>query len=124
MSNQSFLAFCALTFQARHSMSPILDESTLRRGLHNWRRLWPSHIRDLELSQSFAHSDPNRWKTLGFVRHAPEYWLLTSWVLEQTTGRSQVTHDTSPVNEDPDMKQLNGLIVELRDQNNEVSKES
>lgn len=96
----------------------------LRRGLHNWKRLWPSHIRDLELSQSFAHSDPNRWKTLGFVRHAPEYWLLTSWVLEQSTGRCpQSVQVNSPANEDPDMKQLNGLIVELRDYNTDASKE-
>lgn len=98
-------------------MFPTIGTNSIRRGLQHWRCLWPSQARDMELAQSFSNSDPNRWKTLGFMRHAPEYWLITSLILERKQDRCvQSSHNDPALRDDTDMIQLHGLITEFRAQ--------
>lgn len=103
-------------------MFPMINTASLRKGLQHWKYLWPSQARDMELAKNFADSDPNRWKTLGFIRHAPEYWLLTSLVLDRVQGRyPQPARDDLPIYDDTDMIQMNGLIAEFKGQKLSIS---
>ena len=59
-----------------------------------------------------ASTQPD-WKRLGFFRYAPEYWLMTSLVLQRAHERScNDTNSDVSTNEtdDANMSQLSALI--------------
>lgn len=63
----------------------------LRYAINNWRRAWQErhtspafpifHADELKDLDQFAPDDV--WKRTGFIRHAPEYWLLARVVVER-----------------------------------------
>ncbi|KAH7074301.1 hypothetical protein FB567DRAFT_193221 [Paraphoma chrysanthemicola] len=61
-----------------------VEESALSIALRQWRDLWPSANRDAELAGltvgEAANPHPHG---IGFIKHAPEYWLLTHLILER-----------------------------------------
>jgi hypothetical protein len=65
-------------------------DSPLAVALQQWKDLWPSRSRDEELaglkqSEYTTHAPP-----VGFIRHAPEYWLFTHLVLERGVEQRRV----------------------------------
>ncbi|KAF2825304.1 hypothetical protein CC86DRAFT_407523 [Ophiobolus disseminans] len=62
------------------------ETSALSTALHQWKEFWPSPIRDAEL----AGLDHGTSKTIGFIRHAPEYWLLTHLILQNRIKRDKI----------------------------------
>ncbi|KAJ5426900.1 hypothetical protein N7465_001970 [Penicillium sp. CMV-2018d] len=109
-------ALFAMTFHASSTALSPLDTSSIQAGLDNWVSLWPSPVRDEELSRGFVSSEPNKTK-VGFMRHAPEYWLITSSIL----ARIHQNETTAPrfgnceLERHPTgMAQLQALVNEFR----------
>ncbi|CRG90408.1 hypothetical protein PISL3812_07452 [Talaromyces islandicus] len=110
-------ALYAIVFQVKNSPLPISDTMWIKTGLQNWGRLWPSPIRDEELSARFSESEPDGWKGVGFMRYAPEYWLLTNLVFNQMQrgpGHSVPKSLEGTRHDDTGMSQLNALVAEFR----------
>ncbi|OAL52555.1 hypothetical protein IQ07DRAFT_376207 [Pyrenochaeta sp. DS3sAY3a] len=69
------------------STSPVTAH--LSAALSHWAHLWPSPTRDAELARLGngvgldAAMARDYWRRVGFVRHAPEYWLLTRCVVDR-----------------------------------------
>ncbi|KAL6705436.1 hypothetical protein ACN47E_006701 [Coniothyrium glycines] len=110
-------------FRLQTSGSRALNEIEIRSiatALRNWKESWPSPCRDEELSE-FTHKNndgPTSWQRVGFIKHAPEYWLLTQLTLEKLKRRSPPCNDiaqhTTLGGKDDDMFETKLLIAELR----------
>jgi hypothetical protein len=121
-------ALYVLTFSLEKSLPHTIgaaETTSIQTGLQHWKELWPSTARDAELT-GMAHQSSSAlhiWKRVGFIRHAPEYWLLTHLILDQMLKR---THNpTSMLNstvntnrvgmcEEGEMTQINALISKLQ----------
>jgi hypothetical protein len=84
---------CQASFIHEPSLGP------LRNALANWKQIWLLHdsCEDLGVDTSADQEasgstfDPGAmWKRVGFMRNAPEFWLLAKLVLERLeTGRHE-----------------------------------
>lgn len=89
-------------------------------ALHQWGQLWPSFSRDIELIKDTQETcDASiSWQSVGFIRYAPEYWLLTRLTLEDIRRRPEAHHRQSPTRvflcEDDDMAEAKALITQLK----------
>jgi hypothetical protein len=108
------LALYTLTFHAVNSPLLISDCTQIKTGLQNWSRLWPSPCRDAELAHAQADTTIDRWKGVGFMRHAPEYWLLTQMIVNRAQSRAVMALTSNPSSDESDMTRLNCLIGEFR----------
>jgi hypothetical protein len=89
-------------------------------ALKQWMNLWSSSSRDAELI-NVVHKGSQistAWQTIGFIKHAPEYWLLIHLSLQK--GMNATILPSSPVQgaitrrEDVDMGEAKSLIAELK----------
>ena len=121
-------ALYILTFSLEMSLPYTIraaETMSIQTGLQHWKELWPSTTRDTELiemthqNSSAIHS----WKRVGFIRHAPEYWLLTHLILDQmlkrTHNHTSLLNSTMNISrvgncEDGEMTQINALISRLQ----------
>jgi hypothetical protein len=89
-------------------------------ALRNWKDLWSSPSRDAELIDVMDKESQNgtAWQSIGFIKHAPEYWLLMYLSLQRSSHRSlstaNSTLDTITRGEDIDMDGAKSLIAELK----------
>jgi hypothetical protein len=95
-------------------MAPINNE------LRNWQQSWPSETRDTELVNLLGReSDLSTiWQRIGFMRYAPEYWLIAYSTLKKIytwndNRSSQISETVGSVGYD-DMIEARRLITELR----------
>lgn len=91
----------------------------MENALTNWKRVWDripptQHLVEQQLPGSM-------WLSLGFMRHAPEFWQLASIVLDrirllQTVKGDEVEASVGIMQsyDEIDMSQLNGLIAEFK----------
>lgn len=84
--------------------------SPLAVALQQWKDFWPSHVRDEELAGLSATRD----SPVGFIRHAPEYWLFTHLVLERRVEQSVGTYTADIACEDGDMMRTRAIMAELQ----------
>ncbi|OQV09477.1 Fungal Zn2-Cys6 binuclear cluster domain-containing protein [Cladophialophora immunda] len=89
-------AIHTLVFQYRNSFGAEGQLTFIQSALNNWRHIWKIY------ADEFSHSAPHAmvtydrmtietmWKRVGFVRHAPEFWLLTSVVVGRINSQSQM----------------------------------
>lgn len=93
------------------------QRSALSTALRQWRGFWPSPVRDTELAGiDEAQSESQSPKAVGFIRHAPEYWLLTHLILEhgiKQEGRNGVFAHAN-CEEADEMTQTRALITNFQ----------
>jgi hypothetical protein len=112
----------------------------IRHGLQNWISIW--NLYSATLSQSTRHEPllgeqlipENMWKRTGFLRNAPEYWMLATLIVERISAKvnisgsrpeeslfaGQTSGQDGPLEpllgkfDDTSMKQVNELIAEFQ----------
>lgn len=105
------------------SAIPRLDATraaSITNALRNWQQSWPSRSRDAELMDLLGkESDLSKmWQRLGFMRYAPEYWLIAYLTLKKIHTRNGIR--TSPMTANAagagncDMVEARRLINELK----------
>ncbi|KAF2181346.1 hypothetical protein K469DRAFT_262032 [Zopfia rhizophila CBS 207.26] len=110
-------ALYAMTFRVETSLFDKGEGALIQTGLRHWRKLWPSPYRDDELAKMGLDADRTRWKRVGFMRYAPEFWLLTHLVLDRTRSKESEGARANNVDvecEDMDMAELDALITEFQ----------
>lgn len=77
--------------------------------------LWPSHVRDVELMKTSPDSSPYGWTRVGFMRHAPEYWLLAQLFLNEIHDQTNDAESESDIAwEDHDMSRVRALVSQTQ----------
>lgn len=114
----------ALYLQLHHlqiSVLRSLDASisiSLSTALTQWQTLWSSPSRDAELADMMRNQvdTSTAWQSIGFIKHAPEYWLLAHLSLQRLQGslRSNTKATAIARCEDIDMGGAKALIAELQ----------
>lgn len=67
----------------------------LETALQQWKELWPSANRDAELADmALQQSGADDWRRVGFIRHAPEYWLLAHLIVQRIRKGERVNQST------------------------------
>jgi hypothetical protein len=100
--------------------SYAMETSPIAIALKQWKDLWSSDCRDAELID-LVHKESRTstaWQSIGFIKHAPEYWLLAYLSLQRLTespaGASTALIGMVSNCEDTDMKETQTLISELK----------
>lgn len=125
-----------MLFQYQNNFSSENQLVPIRNALENWRLIWAEYMQGL--ASKTQHSPlgntlltpENMWKRVGFMRHASEYWLLASLMLDQicisqgqhyggiSSSFSQSTAENSkpvlPKYDETSMQQVNDLIAQLQ----------
>lgn len=89
-------------------------------ALKQWKELCSSDSRDAELIDLVCKESQTStaWQSIGFIKHAPEYWLLAHLSLQRltisSTGACAVLISTVSNCEDVDMGGAQTLISELK----------
>jgi hypothetical protein len=100
--------------------SYAMDTNPVAIVLKQWKNLWPSESRDAELIDLVRKENQTStaWLSIGFIKHAPKYWLLAHISLQGLTRRSAAASTAliGMVNnrEDIDMIEAQILISELK----------
>jgi hypothetical protein len=89
-------------------------------ALRQWKDFWLSSNRDAELIDVMRKGSQisTAWQSIGFIKHAPEYWLLIHLSLQKKSNASTIR--SSPALgaitgcEDTDMAEAKSLIAELK----------
>ncbi|KAL2754156.1 hypothetical protein ACRALDRAFT_1063086 [Sodiomyces alcalophilus JCM 7366] len=85
-------AFHSLIFQHQNSFGGDGHIVAIRHALSNWKAIWEFYSGHLSTSPPHATvartrlTPENAWKRIGFKRHAPEFWLLASVIMERLTS--------------------------------------
>jgi hypothetical protein len=93
--------------------------TSVENALRNWQQSWPSHTRDMELVDLLGKESDlsTMWQRIGFMRYAPEYWLIAystvKKMYKQKDGISRVSETAITVG-NHDMIEARRLIAELR----------
>jgi hypothetical protein len=93
-------------------------ESPLTAALRQWKDIWSSPSRDAELAD-FTRQESRTltaWRSIGFIRHAPEYWLLAYLSLQKCRDVSDAGLTSGAITrcEDLDMREAKDLLAELK----------
>lgn len=81
-----------MRFHVQTSVNFQPNSAPMRRALENWRLIWlargasitpESHLAEESFKTDGDVPMHNLWKRIGFMRHAPEFWLLAWVVLER-----------------------------------------
>lgn len=87
-------------------------------ALTQWQKLWSSPSRDAELADMTRKTNDvsTAWQSIGFIKHAPEYWLLAHLSLQKLQGSLNPTAATAAITrcEDIDMGGAKVLIAEFK----------
>ena len=102
-SNHSALHY--LTFQLQSSFIYEPRLAPLRHALTNWKQVWLLHESSPENlgADVLANEKASRgslnpremWKRVGFMRNAPEFWLLAKIVLERLESDHRQEEETN-----------------------------
>lgn len=96
-------------------------ESSLTVALRQWKNTWSSASRDTELADLSREGSytSNVWRSIGFIRHAPEYWLLMYLSLRRSENTPNSSSTSSAITrcEDLDMGNAKALLADLRSAN-------
>ncbi|KAF2019976.1 hypothetical protein BU24DRAFT_489824 [Aaosphaeria arxii CBS 175.79] len=76
------IALYSLVSQVESSLVVTVDDSSLRNGLERWNTFWPSSARQEEIEKGNMDYDSS-WRRIGFMRHAPEFWLISQLKLDR-----------------------------------------
>ncbi|KAI5364036.1 hypothetical protein Slin15195_G096910 [Septoria linicola] len=125
-------AIHSMIFQVQQSFSSQLHLQGIYAALANWHLLWQQHL-DLILqkeplsSNTLASDIHDLWKREGFSRHASEYWMLASMLVQRldSTREWHASDVQSKVEEDAadtflekydetSMRQINDLITDFQ----------
>ncbi|CAN9263548.1 unnamed protein product [Alternaria alternata] len=93
--------------------------TSVENALRNWQQSWPSHTRDMELVDLLGKDSDlsTMWQRIGFMRYAPEYWLIAystvKKMYKQNDGISRISETAITVG-NHDMIEARRLIAELR----------
>lgn len=93
--------------------------TSVENALRNWQKSWPSHMRDMELADVLGKESDlsTMWQRIGFMRYAPEYWLIAystvKKMYKQNDGISRIS-ETAITDGNHDMIEARRLIAELR----------
>jgi hypothetical protein len=111
----------------RAAFSFTSNFSPIHTGLDNWKMLWITRF-NLNLSENskMQSFDVGMWKRPGFMRHAPEFWLLARLFLERLSTENTASDFTgntvSPASlsgglvkyDESDMSQVKSLIYDFK----------
>ncbi|CAN9190844.1 unnamed protein product [Alternaria alternata] len=94
-------------------------KTSVENALRNWQQLWPSHTRDMELVDLLGKESDlsTMWQRIGFMRYAPEYWLIAySTVKKMYKQNDEICRvsETAITVGNHDMIEARRLITELR----------
>lgn len=133
-------AFHVLLFHVDPGFGSDSQCQVLRNAICNWRSIWNMRlednfedlcgIRNLLRAQSAPEANAS-WKRIGFMRNAPEYWLLARIILErlestqqsldaaeslsgQSGWRYNLTASVLPKYDETSMDQLNEFITSFQ----------
>lgn len=79
----------SMLFQYQHSFNTEGQLIPLRNSLQNWKLVWTRYLKEKDASPyheplgAAILTPENMWKRVGFMRHAAEYWLLASLLLDR-----------------------------------------
>jgi len=84
-----------MIFQHQNSLGVAGQLVTIQNGLRNWITIWERYFD--AWSTSYPHgavqdttlSPETMWRRMGFIRFAPEYWLLGSLLTDRISASSQ-----------------------------------
>lgn len=70
----------------------ISGVTLITNALRNWQQSWPSQTRDAELVDLLGKESDlsTMWQRVGFMRYAPEYWLIAYSTLKKICTRNHV----------------------------------
>lgn len=70
--------------------------SPIETALKQWKELWLSESRDAELADLECQQSKifHGWRCVGFIRHAPEYWLFTHLIVQKILTGERVNRST------------------------------
>ncbi|OAL43627.1 hypothetical protein IQ07DRAFT_523819, partial [Pyrenochaeta sp. DS3sAY3a] len=104
-------AVCSAVCQMMYSSLELGGRHQIYNGLKHWAMLWPSYVRDVELTKTCPDSSAYGWTRVGFTRHAPEYWLLAQLFLNQIHDETNDAESESSMTwEDHDMSKVRALV--------------
>jgi hypothetical protein len=96
-----------MIFQYQNSLGVAGQLVPIRNGLRNWIAVWEQYFDSWSSSYPQDASLPleTMWKRMGFIRFAPEYWLLgillTDRISATTTQAQDKIHDGVDANGTP-----------------------
>jgi hypothetical protein len=114
----------ALYLQVHHvqnsGVRSLNTTNPIKTALRQWKDLWSSASRDEELIGVMGKESQvsTAWQAIGFIKHAPEYWLLIHLSLRKESAASAMISSPSSrdiaMYEDADMYEAKSLIAELK----------
>lgn len=112
-------ALYAQTFHLELSLAKSaisVEESALSIALRQWKELWPSASRDAEIAGLTVGEPTNPHSHgIGFMKHAPEYWLLTQLILERRLKQGEPVSKRLPTSHvDGEMTYIKVLLPDLQ----------
>ncbi|KAH8642315.1 hypothetical protein IG631_05257 [Alternaria alternata] len=93
--------------------------TSVENALRNWQQSWPSNTRDMELVDLLGKESDlsTMWQRIGFMRYAPEYWLIAYSTVKRmyklNDGIPRISETVITVG-NHDMIEARRLIAELR----------
>jgi hypothetical protein len=86
-----------MIFQHQNSLGVVGQLVPIRNGLRNWIAVWEQYFDSWSLSYPQDASLPleTMWKRMGFIRFAPEYWLLGVLLTNRISGATTQSQDQS-----------------------------
>ncbi|KAK0631445.1 hypothetical protein B0T14DRAFT_559239 [Immersiella caudata] len=88
-------AFHYMIFQHQNSLGVAGQLVPIRSGLRNWIAVWEQYFDSWSASYPQDASLPleTMWKRMGFIRFAPEYWLLGVLLTNRISGATNQSQD-------------------------------
>jgi hypothetical protein len=86
-----------MIFQHQNSLGVAGQLVPIRNGLRNWIAVWEQYFDSWSASYPQDSSLPleTMWKRMGFIRFAPEYWLLGVLLTNRISGATNQAQDKS-----------------------------
>ena len=125
-------------FQHQNSIGEYGHLTAIRHALDNWKPIWEQYCNKLSYAPPHnmviggALTTDNAWRRIGFYRHAHEYWLLASVIIDRIARKGAASSEddqrsrvkASPEGSTPDpiltrydqtsMRQVNDLIADFQ----------
>jgi hypothetical protein len=101
MLAETGVALHFLIFQYQNSLGGEGQLTPIRNALRNWKeslQLYSSNYSYIPPHSMVDSGDlrpENMWKRIGFFRHAPEFWLLASIILDRISAQNAFHLDFS-----------------------------
>lgn len=89
----TYVALHSLIFHYQNSLGCHGQLIPVRNAIHNWREAWLIYQAQSLMKPRYSTvgeeevSCRDLWRRIGFIRHAAEYWLLASFMLEKISKK-------------------------------------